>query len=235
MRGGISGVVKMTSFEEYLHIGRAGEDILKDWLQQSGAYVIETRDMMKTDQKHKGPSMWGLNDSYVLPDFEAIKKGNLIFVEAKTKSTISNHLKSRKQQHGIDTRHYIHYLEVNKLSGIDVWVVILEIPDPQKIALCDYRPNPRITAITEPIMLCANLDELNIDHPWESDADAFDRFGNDYKAMVYFNRDVLHPISYLQKRLNKLNKPRIKLTYDTGEQQTLFSVDWVGAIGGIEA
>lgn len=212
-----------------LTLGKKGEEILKEILLKHAVYVIETRDFFKTDQKYKGPSLWGLDDSFVLPDFEAIKNANCVFVESKLKRAISFFVKDRLQQHGINTRHYLHYMKVSELSGLDIWIVVIEVPDQQKIIEHNLFPSGRVIPVVEDCVLCAKLNDLKPHHKWESNADAWERFGNNYDEMIYFNRDQFSPIKSLFKHLDKLKTPKLSISFDPGAQKTLLEGSWSGS------
>ena len=168
----------MTSFSQSApyQFGLMGEREISQILQQHGAYVIPQYNYAEEDE-FKGPRMHGLFNELVLPDLDVCKSGARIWVEVKTKSDRSLHRITGDYVHGFNKRHYEHYLQVEKESGNEVWVVFIE------------RVNTYI--------LCGRLKDIPVHHVYNGD-----KMG--YHGMVFFNVDDLSQLDILFNRVGAL-------------------------------
>jgi hypothetical protein len=105
--------------------GRAGEMSAVALLQEYGCYVVPMYDFAGEDGD-KAPRMAGLSRWYVLPDLDASKGGRRAWVEVKRKGRASWTRTQRRYEHGISQRLYRQYLEVEEISGTDVWLMVME-------------------------------------------------------------------------------------------------------------
>lgn len=177
-------MVKLIPFEERPEYKRgvAAEVDVAHMLQSHGAYVIPQYNYRQgAEGKNKGPRMRCRDHGLVLPDHDVMCPwpGTRIWVEVKAKSNPTPFwIKGGVLQHGIDLSHYNDYLEVEKISGNEVWLVVCE-PDNTWIG-------------------CGRLRTLKYDHK---------RPINNYGkgGMIYFNRDVFDPLDVLFARLEGLD------------------------------
>lgn len=168
----------MTSFNQSApyQFGLIGEREIVKILQQHGAYVIPQYNYAEDDE-FKGPRMHGHGDELILPDLDVCKRGARIWVEVKTKSDRSLHRITGDYVHGFNKNHYKHYLQVEKESGNEVWVVFIE----------------RLSANH----LCGRLKNIPIHHTYNED-----KMG--IYGMVFFDVADLSPLDALFNRLGVL-------------------------------
>ncbi len=110
------------TFSQKLEVGKAGESLIGRYLQSLGHSVMPVYE--KIIKEGKGPQLFHASGNLVLPDM-LILGGTLhsvCFVEAKHKSVFSWHFKTGRWTTGIDQRHFRHYLEVETITGIPVWL-----------------------------------------------------------------------------------------------------------------
>ena len=117
-------MVLKTNFEQKLEVGRNGELILENVLQNYGWHTIPTYDY-KSEYK-KSPRMVGKNSFLRLPDIDASKNGKRIWIESKWKEGASWTYSKRTFEHGIPLYLYDEYLKVEKITGDPVWIFFIE-------------------------------------------------------------------------------------------------------------
>lgn len=117
--------------------GRAGERRVMDALMAEGEFIVPSYDFCG-DNKNKAPRLFGLKSNFVIPDLDASLDGFRKWVEVKTKASAWPYYKTKVYVHGIDDRHYLHYLEVEKITGCPVFLFILE-EDTQEILFSALR------------------------------------------------------------------------------------------------
>lgn len=105
--------------------GRTGERAVADWLQQRGWYVVPSYDYSGEDGT-KAPRLQGARDGFVVPDLDVSKNGKRLWAEVKTKTAATYTLVMRRHEHGIPLRHYRAYQRVQRITGCDVWLFIVE-------------------------------------------------------------------------------------------------------------
>lgn len=105
--------------------GRRGEQIVKRWLQARGWWVIDSYDY-SGENGDKAPRMKAALQSLIIPDLDIAKNGARRWAEVKTKTKALWWRKTQQLQHGIDRRHYEHYLRVQQITGAHVWIFIVE-------------------------------------------------------------------------------------------------------------
>lgn len=110
--------------------GRAAELRVAQWLKERGWFVIPSYDYSGADGD-KAPRLQGLKDGFAVPDLDVARNGCRRWVEVKSKG----HANPRRDsywgrpnvpEHGIDYRNYLHYLEVKRQTGDEVWIAIYE-------------------------------------------------------------------------------------------------------------
>lgn len=112
-----------THFEEYLKIGRVGEDLISKWLMRRGWSILPVYEISL--ETGKGPRVYCASGDLIAPDSLAFKDGKIMWVEAKFKSGFSLHRITGHYVTGIDLKHYEHYLEVSRRSKYPLWLMFL--------------------------------------------------------------------------------------------------------------
>lgn len=97
--------------------GRAAEQAISRWLQAEGWHILPAYDFSGKNGD-KAPRFSGLRSSLIVPDLLGAK-GLLRWYEVKWK-----HQASRGWT-GIPLRHWHDYLEVRRISGVEVWLVFV--------------------------------------------------------------------------------------------------------------
>jgi hypothetical protein len=123
----VSTATTATPFRESTNFlrGRAGEQTVKCWLQKRGWWVIPSYDYTG-ENGDKAPRMQGLSSSLIIPDLDIAKTGLRRWAEVKTKTKANHRWTTDTYEHGIDRRHYEHYLRVQEITGAHVWLFIVE-------------------------------------------------------------------------------------------------------------
>lgn len=112
------------NFAHSLHVGNLGERLIEQFLQSHGFYTIPSYDYHGDD--NKAPKLRCLKHSYVVPDLDASKDGNRIWVEVKTYSTSPENRRLNEKVHGIKRRHFEHYKKVCEETGCNLFLFVLE-------------------------------------------------------------------------------------------------------------
>ena len=110
--------------------GREGEQSVEQWLRARGDYVIRSYDYSGEDGD-KAPRMHGLSERYALPDLDVCREGKdgkpiRFWIEVKLKRRASWYEKLGRLEHGISLPLWMDYLQVQAISGCNVWLVIVE-------------------------------------------------------------------------------------------------------------
>lgn len=113
----------MPPFETHLKMGVAGESWIASWLRSRGNTVLPVYE--KTDNDFKGPQLYLPDKELIAPDLFVFKHDKAMWIEAKHKTAFTLHRNTEKWVTGIDLRHYRDYLEVDKTTPWDVWLLFL--------------------------------------------------------------------------------------------------------------
>jgi hypothetical protein len=105
--------------------GSTGERIVATYLQKRGYYVIPSYDYSGNDGD-KAPKLQGLLHSHVIPDLDIAKGGKRKWCEVKTKRAATWTRITQQWEHGIPKRHLDAYLQVEAITGTDVFLVVYE-------------------------------------------------------------------------------------------------------------
>lgn len=73
------------------------------------------------------PLARGKESRLILPDFDAYGDGRNVFVESKVKTQSIVYRLKKQERHGINERNYLHYMEVQRVSGRDCCIGIVEL------------------------------------------------------------------------------------------------------------
>jgi hypothetical protein len=126
------------TFHEKRRQGARLEHWLARWLQERGHTVIPTCDL---------PALGGVGPRILVPDGEAvapdllvISDGRPTWIECKAKTQPSWNRARGRWEHGIDLELGEAYLELEKATGVPVWVVVGERAHPGE----RYSPEPLV-------------------------------------------------------------------------------------------
>lgn len=114
----------MASFAQCLETGKVAESVIGRWLMRQGYAVMPAYE--KAEQEFKGPQLFSMDGELVLPDMVLFKPGRTLFVEAKCKTGFTWSRKYQRFETGIDIKHYEHYLEVRKRTGLKLFILFLQ-------------------------------------------------------------------------------------------------------------
>ncbi len=105
--------------------GRSAEKLVAEELQRRGWYIVPSYDYSGKDN-NKAPRLQGTDKEYILPDLDVSKEGARRWVEVKLKLQATwTHL-TQRFEHGIPIRHFESYVEVQRITGCEVWIFIYE-------------------------------------------------------------------------------------------------------------
>ena len=140
--------------------GRDAEQWVAGLLQKRGWYIIPSYDY-SGEHGDKAPKIQGAKDGIVLPDLGMARSGILKWAEVKAKAHADFTLKTHTYDHGIGLRKWSHYKRVQRETGCQVWLFIIE-EDRQ-------------------LLLVESLDRLGVGRPYNGDK-------MDYGGMVFWPR-----------------------------------------------
>lgn len=106
--------------------GRGCEIVVSEFLQERGWYVIPSYDYAGLGHD-KPPRLQGLRTAYPIPDLDTSRGGKRRWLEVKGKASARMYYKRGVYQHGI--HNYDHYLSVQKETGTQVWLAVVEYTD----------------------------------------------------------------------------------------------------------
>jgi hypothetical protein len=120
----------MTAFRERPEFlrGRAGEQVVAEWLKKRKCYVIPSYDYAG-ENGDKAPKLQGLWTGHPVPDLDVSKEGSRFWVEVKTKGYSPVWAKAPggpQHTHGIELPLLEHYRTVTLISGSPCWLFIYE-------------------------------------------------------------------------------------------------------------
>lgn len=116
-----------TPFEETDEFvrGHNGELLVARELQKRGWFIIPSYDYKGGESPT--PRMQGTSQKYILPDLDCAKGGLRRWVEVKTKGSASLHKNTNRLDHGYSSNHHDNYLDVQKITGTEVFIAVYEI------------------------------------------------------------------------------------------------------------
>lgn len=182
------------NFNDAYAFGSVAEGQIAQWLvhaqhwQILPAYEIEI-------PSGKGPRLLTNHHKLIVPDILAMKYQGRQFLikwyEAKHKTRFTWHRISQNWQTGIDLRHYLHYIQVQKETKRDVYVCFLhECATPSESDLKYSCPSQC------PVGLYGQTLDHLITH--EHHRDKYTTAGRDY-PMVYWNEHDLERLATLEE------------------------------------
>ena len=108
-------------FQEAYTFGLIGESLISRWLQGRGHMVMPAyQNEMGTG---KGPQLYSARGDLVLPDMLVFNDTEVIWAEAKHKSSWTWHRLTQRWTTGICLRHYSHYGQVSSQTKKPVWLL----------------------------------------------------------------------------------------------------------------
>lgn len=113
----------MSVFQDKLAEGVIGEGIIARWLRARGHCVLPAYEKVIDDQK--GPRLYTPSQKLVAPDMLVFRGGNQLWIEAKTKTRFSWYARGGYFVTGINERHFLDYVEVERETGLSVWLLFL--------------------------------------------------------------------------------------------------------------
>lgn len=113
----------MNDFQINLIMGQAGESSIARWLRARGCTVLPVYE--KIIDNGKGPHLFLPGRTLVAPDLFVFKGSDAFWMEAKHKTAFSWYRIGARWVTGIDIRHYLQYLEVDRCTPWPVWLLFL--------------------------------------------------------------------------------------------------------------
>lgn len=115
------------SFDKQLAIGLLGESHIARWLNGRGWNILPA---YQTEiHTGKGPRLFmATHKQLVTPDMLAFRTNEIRWFEAKTKSAFAWNRQRQEWVTGIDKRHWLDYIEVNRETGWPLWILFLHKP-----------------------------------------------------------------------------------------------------------
>lgn len=172
----------MSNFQENLASGRRWEEKVSRWLQADGYRVLTIYEYTGANGR-KAPRMMANPDenSLILPDLQVAARGATHWIEVKSKSSFgvpfADHPSYKTT--GIDLRHWEHYRQVQKVSGLMVVIFFV---------------HHHVREIR-----CASLDEL------DENRSKYINFGN---GMIYWGYESLGHVATIDDQENIQALPR---------------------------
>lgn len=109
--------------ESKKQLGEFGETIWSNVLACSGWHYVSLTKICEGG----APLARGSSGKLILPDFDAYSDGRNVFVEAKAKTRSVVFRKLSSERHGIDHKNYLHYQEIQRVSGRQCYIAVVEL------------------------------------------------------------------------------------------------------------
>lgn len=106
--------------------GRDGERAIADLIRRRGGYIVPSYDYSGL-ANDKPPRLHGLHCAYAIPDLDIATKQGRIWLEVKTYTRPTFYRKIGEWQHGIRSRLWRHYCDVERLTHTPVWICVYEL------------------------------------------------------------------------------------------------------------
>lgn len=166
-------------------LGNQGEKVLRVWLKKQG-YLILPASLIQDDG---APMLTGEQVKAILPNNLTWKTGQPGWVEVKTKSNATLHLKPPKRwEHGMPLRHWDAYQKVQEVTHVPVDIAVLEL--------------------STKLILLASLDELDKSRRvFRMDGEMHIFVARDIFVQYPINLSLPEPIPPLAERTKKQHLP----------------------------
>jgi len=106
------------SFKELLKEGEEGEKQVAEFLIKQGYSCLP---FYQFESLSSAPMVLSKDQNIISPDLLMLKKDKTFWLEVKTKNRWSKN-KNREPETGCDYRSYKHYMNIKKITGLDVWL-----------------------------------------------------------------------------------------------------------------
>ena len=107
-------------------MGRTAEEVIARLMMQVEWRVVPTYNYSGEDGK-KAPKALAIGGpAYVLPDLQLLRDGQVRWVEVKTKAKPLQWRNPQRKEHGVEERHFLDYIEIQRVSGAPVYICIFE-------------------------------------------------------------------------------------------------------------
>lgn len=117
-------------FAENLQLGLVAESKIARWLLHRGWTILPAYE--KEPGEFKGPRIYSATGQLIAPDMLAFRygpdKGEIRWIEAKSKSAFAWYRKKQIWVDGIDKKCWDDYLELQKLAPWNIWLLFLHSP-----------------------------------------------------------------------------------------------------------
>lgn len=192
--GGVGCSGRLKSFR----LGREGEGIAREWLVRQGYWVIPA----SLIDNGGAPALVGYINSQeppvgiTLPDVLAFQGQSARWVEVKVKSRSTLNQVRRREEHGIEERHWQSYMDCVRQTGIPGALAIVEVSQWQ--------------------ILLGDLEDISKGSVRMDSAGTVAAYG---EPMRYFDRTRFdwHPLDELPKTLESSRPKTARHPWDTGE------------------
>jgi hypothetical protein len=105
-------------------VGRKAEHLVASFLRSLGWYVLHSYGYDEGDDKP--PLLTTKSKSLIIPDLDISKDGHRYWLEVKYKAKATFHRVSGVWEHGINLRQYLHYQQVEAITGCAVFLSVVE-------------------------------------------------------------------------------------------------------------
>lgn len=164
------------TFAQNLAVGQLGESTIAQWCKSRGNSVLPVYE--KEIDTGKGPRFFTPAGQLVAPDMFVLPSMN--WLESKHKSHFTWYRAKGQWETGIDLKHYLDYIEVQRVSGRPVWLLFLHR---------DPIPDRRDLDQGSPQRCPIGLYGGSLDHMQAHESHRSDRWGR--SGMVYWAADDL--------------------------------------------
>lgn len=112
--------------DEHFQMGRRGEQVVVAMLQSLGWGIIPSYDYAGPNGD-RAPSLQAHGRWLPLPDLDTARGGHRRWVEVKTKRSANYTRKDAEYVHGIDLDKFQQYLDVQDITGAEIWLAFYEL------------------------------------------------------------------------------------------------------------
>lgn len=186
-------VANRDRFDETLPFGQMGESLIAKYLRRHGYSIFPAYE--KEIDNGKGPRIflpYGYSvQELITPDMLAKRERRTLWIEAKHKSAATFYRKKQRWQTGIDKRHYLDYLQVEKVTGWPVRLLFLQRLSVITNAPLDVEPCP------------TGLYACSITCPVSDEGYYHERMTGRRYDMVYWAIDTLKKLATLEDVLSE--------------------------------
>ncbi len=190
------------------YLGQFGEAIWKRVLANSGWHYIPLANI----EDGGAPMARSNGSNIILPDLDAFRDGESVFVEAKAKTQSIRFRKANQERHGINERNWRHCKQIARTTGKNCCIAIVELQSEQRDQSLKWSGELLIEKISNLIELPAEFYEPTRKIYW--------------KKKNFVNLDYFSPLelfSLAQGRLQRAYTYEIAQMLHPQIQQSLFA------------